>query len=111
VTAAVVGVAHHDGEEDPSYGLGGGGWAPVVRFRTEDGRTVEGTSRQVFAGNPRRVPAVGTLLEIRYAPGDPGEVYLWGWGPERSLPAVRVGSAASVVLVGVLFVVVAFVVG
>jgi hypothetical protein len=32
VTARVVGVVEHEGEEDPIYGGGGGGFAPVSAF-------------------------------------------------------------------------------
>jgi hypothetical protein len=49
-TAQVVGVVENESEEDPIYGGGGRGFAPVVSFRSADGGLVTASAVGGVAG-------------------------------------------------------------
>jgi hypothetical protein len=109
VTAQVVGAVEHEGEEDPIYGGGGGGWAPVVTFRTIDGELVSASSERVYAGARRRVPTDGTSFRIRYNPGNPRDIYIRGWDtPARFMFPGFVTAGIVTVLLGAFIVYLAF---
>jgi hypothetical protein len=109
VTALVVGSAEVAGEEDPIYGGGGGGYAPLVRFRTRDGEVTARSSR-IFSGNPHGVPGVGATVRVRYDPAKPSSIYIHGWDTSARVP-IYVMVAAGVILtcVGTLLMVIAFI--
>ena len=111
VTAHVVGVVEHEGEEDQIYGVGGGGFAPVVSFRRADAEPVTASGQFVFARSRRRVPAVGTTMQVHYDPRDPGQIYIRGWDAGARGFSVLLAIGPLLVLLGVLMVVSAFVTG
>jgi hypothetical protein len=108
VTAQVVGVVEHEGEEDPIYGGSGGGFAPVVSFRRVDGEPVTASGQYIFAGR-RRVPAVGTTMQVHYDPRDPSQIYIRGWDNGGRGFGVFLALGPFLVFLGVLLVVSAFV--
>ena len=109
VTARVVGVVAHEGEEDPIYGGGGGGFAPVVNFHSADGEQVTASGQYVFASNRHRVPAVGTAMQVRYDPRDPRQIYVRGWDAGARELSACLAIGPFLVFLGVLMVVSAFV--
>jgi Protein of unknown function (DUF3592)/Mu transposase, C-terminal len=111
VTAQVVGVVVHEGEEDPIYGGGGGGFAPVVSFRSAGGEPVTASGQYALAGSRHRVPAVGTTVQVRYDPRDPRQVYIRGWDAGARALSASLAIGPLLVFLGALMVVSAFVVG
>jgi hypothetical protein len=115
VTAQVVGVVEHEGEEDPVYGGGGRGFAPVVSFRSADGDQVTASGQFVFAGNHHRVPAVGATMKVHYDPHDPRQIYIRGWDaasrPLSLFFLVLLAIGPLIVLMGAYMLVIAFVTG
>jgi hypothetical protein len=111
VTAQVVGVVEHTGDEDPVYGGGGGGFAPVVSFRGADGEPVTASGQYVFAGRRHRVPAVGTTMRVNYDPGDPGQIYIRGWDAGARGLSVVLAAGPLLVFLGALMVVSAILAG
>ena len=113
VAAQVVGVVEREGEEDPIHGGGGGGggFAPIVSFRTVDGVPVTASGQYVFAGNRRRVPALGTTMRVCYDPRDPRQIYIRGWDAGARVSSVFIAVGPLLVLLGMLMVVSAFVTG
>lgn len=111
VTALVVGAVEHEGEEDPIYGGGGGGFAPTVSFSTADGQSVTASGQYVFAGNRRRAPATGTTLRVRYDPGDPQKIYIPGWDAAARGIRVILAVGPLLMLVGVVMIVSALATG
>lgn len=108
VTAQVVGIVEREGEEDPVYGGGGDGFAPVVSFRTVDGESVTASGKYVFAGNRRRVPAVGTTMRVQYDPGDPARIYIRGWDSRARGVGGFLAAGPIVVFLGAVMLVIAF---
>lgn len=111
VTAQVVGMVEHDGEEDPIYGGGGGGFAPILSFRSVDGEEVRANGQYVFDGSPRRVPPVGATMQVHYDPRDPRKIFIRGWdGAARGISVLLVIGPV-VMFIGLVMVVSAFVAG
>jgi Protein of unknown function (DUF3592) len=111
VTAQVVGVVEHEGGENPVYGGGGGGFAPVVSFLSADGEPVTASGQYVFAGNRHRVPAAGTTVQVHHDPRDPRQIYIRGWDAGARGLSVVLAIGPLLVFTGVLMVVSAFVTG
>jgi uncharacterized protein DUF3592 len=110
-SARVVGIVEREGGEDPIYGGGGGGFAPVVSLRTAAGETVRASGRHVFAGNRRRVPEPGTTMQVRYDPRDPRRIYIRRWDAATRGTFAYLAVGPLLVLLGIALVVSAFVTG
>jgi Protein of unknown function (DUF3592) len=111
VAAHVVGVMEDEGEVDQIYGVGGTGFAPVVSFHTADGEQVTASGQHVFAGNRRRVPAVGTTMRVRYDPGDPRQIYIRGWDAAARGLSIYLIPGPFLVFLGLMMIVSAFATG